>query len=132
MRPAMASRWTTALVEPPMAPLTMMAFSNAARVSTCDRRKSSCTMPTMRRPVIWACSLRRASTAGMAALPGRATPSASTMAAMVEAVPIVMQCPLERDMHDSASLNWACVMRPLRTSSENFQTSVPEPIGLPR
>jgi hypothetical protein len=30
-------------------------------------------------------------------------PSASTIDAIVEAVPIVMQCPAERDMHDSTS-----------------------------
>ncbi len=34
--PAMARRWTTALVEPPIAPLTRMAFSNASRVSIFD------------------------------------------------------------------------------------------------
>ena len=89
-------------------------------------------MSTMRRPVSCACSLRRASTAGMAALPGKVTPSASTMLAMVDAVPMVMQWPAERDMHASACLNSFEVMRPARTSSENFHTSVPEPIGLPR
>lgn len=55
-----------------------------------------------------------------------------TMLAMVEAVPMVMQWPAERDMHASACLNSFEVMRPARTSSENFHTSVPEPIGLPR
>ena len=51
MRPAMASRWITALVEPPMAALTLMAFSNAARVRIFDSVRSSCTISTMRRPV---------------------------------------------------------------------------------
>ena len=41
MRPAIASRWMTALVEPPMAALTRMAFSNASRVRICDMRRSS-------------------------------------------------------------------------------------------
>lgn len=49
-------RWMGAFVEPPIAVLTAMAFSNARRVMTLDGVRSSCTMPTMRRPVshaIW-------------------------------------------------------------------------------
>ena len=65
----------------------------------------SFTISTMRRPAMRASTLRRASTAGMAALPGMPTPSASTIEAMVEAVPMVMQWPCERCMHDSASWN---------------------------
>src|ERR1700710_2373770 len=68
----------------------------------------------------------------MAALCGKPMPSASTLDAMVEAVPIVMQCPRERFMHDSASVNSCCVIVPARTSSDICQTPVPEPIGLPR
>ena len=74
-----------------MAALARMAFWNAARVRICDMRRSSLTISTMRRPVNCASVWRRASTAGMAALPGSAMPSASTMLAMVEAVPMVMQ-----------------------------------------
>ena len=75
---------------------------------------------------------RRASTAGQAALPGRVIPSASTILAIVEAVPIVMQWPGERDIACSAALNSVIVISPARTASENFQTSVPDPIALPR
>ena len=64
-----------------------------ARVRIFDSTRSSRTISTMRRPAMRASTLRRASTAGMAALPGRPTPSASTMQAMVEAVPMVMQWP---------------------------------------
>lgn len=53
------------------------------------------------------------------------------MDAMVEAVPIVMQWPGERDMALSAAMKSCCDMTPARTSSENFQTSVPEPIVRP-
>ena len=77
-------------------------------------------------------TLRRASTAGMAALPGMPTPSASIMEAMVEAVPIVMQWPCERCMHDSASWNSSSVILPARRSSDIDQVLVPEPMSVPR
>ena len=54
------------------------------------------------------------------------------MLAIVEAVPMVMQWPLERCMHDSAAVNSSWLMRPARTSSDICHTPVPEPICLPR
>ena len=131
-RPAMARRWTTALVEPPMAPFTRIAFSNAWRVRICEMRMSSCTSATARRPASCASALRRESTAGIAALPAIAMPSASAMLAMVDAVPMVMQWPGLRDMPDSASAKSAGDMLPARSSSENLNTSVPEPSARPR
>ena len=59
-------------------------------------------------------------------------PRASTMHAMVEAVPIVIQWPAERDMQDSASAKSSQLMFPARTSSLICQTLVPDPIGWPR
>jgi hypothetical protein len=59
-------------------------------------------------------------------------PSASAMLFMVEAVPITMQCPGERDMQASASMKSARVISPALTSSAKRQTSVPEPMSLPR
>ena len=50
----MAFRWMTALVEPPMAALTRIAFSKASRVSTLDSFSSSHTISTMRMPDRWA------------------------------------------------------------------------------
>ena len=131
-RPAMAMRWTTALVEPPIAPLTRMAFSKASRVSTLESRRSSAAMATMRRPTAWARTLRRESTAGIAALVGSAMPSASTIEAIVEAVPMVMQCPAERDWPASASMKSSTLISPLFTCSESCQTAVPEPMSRPR
>ena len=49
-RPAMANRCTTELVEPPMAALALIAFSNAWRVRIFDSTRSSRTISTMRRP----------------------------------------------------------------------------------
>src|ERR1700692_3380510 len=68
----------------------------------------------------------------MAALVGMPMPSASTMLAMVEAVPMVMQWPAERDMHASASMKSASDILPARTSSLIDQTLVPEPMSWPR
>ena len=53
---AIAFRWIGAFVEPPIAELTTIAFSKAARVSTSDGFKSSLTISTMRLPVLYAIS----------------------------------------------------------------------------
>ena len=47
----MAFKWIGALVEPPMAELTTIAFSKASRVMMSEGLRSSSTMATMRRPV---------------------------------------------------------------------------------
>ena len=54
------------------------------------------------------------------------------MDAIVEAVPIVMQCPAERDMHDStSSMSEGCIS-PVLSISVTFHTIVPEPMSVPR
>jgi hypothetical protein len=98
----MASRWTIAFVEPPIAALVRIAFSNAALVRIWLGRRSSFTIATMRWPASCAISYRRESTAGQVAEPGSCMPSDSATQAIVDAVPMVMQWPLERDMHPSA------------------------------
>ena len=113
----MASKWITKLVEPPMAALTMMAFSNACRVSIFDSTKSSFTISTMRLPESCASTFRRESAAGMAAFCGIESPNASTIEAIVEAVPITAQWPCERDMHASASVKSASERSPILNSS---------------
>jgi hypothetical protein len=55
---AIALTWIGALVDPPIAEQTAIAFSNAARVITCDGRKSSDTSSTLRFPVAYAISCR--------------------------------------------------------------------------
>ena len=86
----------------------------------------------MRRPAMRERTRRRESTAGIAALVGRPIPRASTIDAIVDAVPMVMQCPAERDMHDSASTMSASSIAPVLSISVNFQTCVPEPMSSPR
>ena len=120
------------MVEPPIAALARIALAKAVRVSTFDMRRSSRTISTIRRPDRCARRKRRESTAGIAAFSGSDMPSASTMLAMVEAVPMVMQLPLERCMQASASVNSSCDRVPARTISDISITPVPEPTGLPR
>src|SRR5689334_21581944 len=59
-------------------------------------------------------------------------PSASTTDAIVDAVPLTVQEPADRDMLASASMNCSRLMTPALTSSLNFQTSVPEPMSCPQ
>ena len=59
-------------------------------------------------------------------------PSASTAEVIVDAVPIVMQCPGEEAIACSTSSQSACVMFPARSSAQYFQTSDPEPKVSPR
>ena len=63
----------------------------------------------------------------MAALPGSVIPRASAIDAIVDAVPITMQWPAERDMHDSTSHHSSSDRRPARRSAHSRQASVPEP-----
>ena len=72
---AMASRWSTALVEPPRALVTAMAFSNAALVMIWRGVMPSSQHAARRpRPAARASSSRRRSTAGGDAEPGRLMP----------------------------------------------------------
>ena len=73
-----------------------MALSNAPGVRTWDGRgPPASAISTARRPVASAAAARRASTAGIDAVPGSAIPIASMSDVMVDAVPISWQCPAE-------------------------------------
>ena len=82
-----------ALVEQPIAIATAMAFPKLARERILAGVRSSHTIETMRRPLSALMRIWFASAAGMADAPGRVMPSASAIAVMVEAVPIVMHTP---------------------------------------
>src|SRR6185436_10145067 len=71
------------------------------------------------------------SAAGIAAAPDKVKPSDSTMQAIVDAVPIVMQWPMLRLIQLSANSQSCCVIFPLFMSSSNFHTWVPLPIVCP-
>jgi hypothetical protein len=65
----------------------------------------------------------------MAEAPDKHIPSDSTITAMVDAVPMVMQWPWLRDMQLSAYSYSSWVILPVFRSSVNFHTEVPEPIS---
>ena len=95
-RPAIAGRWTTALVEPPIAMqdphgvLERRAGEDPGGPEVLPRAIS-----TIRRPAASARRRRRESGAGMAAMPGSVMPRASVIAAIVLAVPMTMHVPVE-------------------------------------
>ena len=68
---------------------------NAARVRMSDGLRSACTISTICRPVRQAHSRRSRYGAGIAALPGSDSPSASASEFIVVAVPMVLQKPVE-------------------------------------
>ncbi len=83
---AIASRCSTALVEPPTAITTAIAFSNALRVMIFFGVRSRATSSSSARPLAAALSRFSASTAAIVELPGRLMPSASIALDMVFAV----------------------------------------------
>jgi len=86
----------------------------------------------MRRPLRCARRRRRASGAGIAALSGRVNPSASTIDAIVDAVPMGLQCPALRVITDSVARNSSWLNVPARTSSLMRHMSVADPRARPR
>ena len=115
-RPARATRWMMAFVDPPIAMLTRMAFSKASRVRMREGRRPSRAISTARRPLSSAMARRRESAAGMFAQPLSVMPRASARLVMVDAVPITMQWPALREMQLSISHHSSSLSRPARFS----------------
>jgi hypothetical protein len=69
--------------------------------------------------------------AGIEDAPGRLIPSASMIAVIVLAVPMVMQVPWLRAMPFSTPAQSSSVILPARSSSQYFQESEPEPSTTP-
>ena len=109
---AIASRCSTAFVEPPSAMTTAIAFSNASVVRmsrvVMPRRSSSTTAS----PEATANPSRRRSTAGGAAEPGSESPSASAALAIVFAVYMPPHAPSPGQMARSISSTRSRVIRP--------------------
>jgi hypothetical protein len=91
MRPAMAKRWITKLVDPPMAAFTLIAFSNACPCKYIGWFKIFFYHIYYPEPDNCASTLRLESAAGIAALFGNDKPRDSTIQAIDEAVPITAQ-----------------------------------------
>ena len=108
-RRAIAIRWMMALVEQPIAIATAIALWNAARVRIVDGGRSSQTISTMRRPQWVAMRVWSRPPRGSTDAPGSAMPSASAIAVIVLAVPIVMQVPWLRAMPATIAIHSARV-----------------------
>ena len=123
----MAARWMTPLVEPPSASSTRAAFSIAPAVMILSGVRSDRASATARAPVASAARSRSACTAGMAAVPGSVMPSASAMAAMVEAVPMTAQVPAVVTSRPSTASISAWPSLPARNCVQNLRQSVQAP-----
>jgi len=108
------------------------ASSNASRVRIWSGVRSSQTIATILRPLAAAIRWWAESTAGIEAMPGRVMPRASAAEVIVDAVPIVMQCPGDLAIPDSRSASSHSPIWPARRSSQAFHASVPLPTGWPR
>ena len=83
----------SAFVEPEIAAWTMMAFSKLSMVTISDGFKPILASFTACFPAFFAYWIRSGLVAGRSALPGRASPRASAMICMVDAVPMNEQAP---------------------------------------
>ena len=92
---AIEGRCSRALVDPPMALCTMIAFSNASRVMISLGLISLAARFIIARPACRASWRISRMVAGISAVPGSAMPSASAMDCMVLAVPRKAQAPSE-------------------------------------
>jgi hypothetical protein len=120
-----------ALVEPPSAIAAVTEFSNASVVMIFRGVRSSHTMSTMRRPQSVAMRECAESAAGIEDAPGSVSPSASTAAAIVDAVPIVMHVPNDLAIPSSISRQLHSSSVPARRSAQYFHTSLPDPRNWP-
>ncbi len=84
---AIAMRWSTVLVEPPIAAIARTALPMAAAVIIERAPAPARTSRTIRSPVASPACSRAASVAGIVALPGRLMPIASAAQHMELAVP---------------------------------------------
>src|SRR5262245_48887607 len=111
-----------ALVDPPSAMDAVTEFSNAGVVRILRGVRSSHTISTARRPLAVAIRACAESAAGIDDAPGSMSPSASTAAVIVDAVPIVMQVPYDRAIPSSISRQLHSSRVPARRSDQYFHT----------
>jgi hypothetical protein len=83
---AIARRWSTPFVDPPVATIDAAAFSSASRVMICDGRTFSRTSCMTRRPASWAASFFDGWSAGIPFSPAGLMPRKSSAVDIVLAV----------------------------------------------
>ena len=118
---AIASRCSTALVDPPKAITTAIAFSNASRVRICRAVMPFSIMVTTASPEARAIPSRRRSTAGGRAEPGSAMPSASAALAIVLAVYIPPQAPSPGQIARSIASTSSRVISPRSAGADRLE-----------
>ena len=118
---AIASRCSTAFVEPPSAIVTAIAFSNASFVMIWRGRRSISMRFITARPDSYAKSSRRRSTAGGDAEPGSAMPIASLIDAIVFAVNMPAHEPSVGHARRSISPSSFSVIVPGRARADRFE-----------
>ena len=131
---AMASRWSTAFVEPPSADVSAIAFSNAGLVRIIREVMPSSSIRTTAAPAAWASAWRRGSTAAGDADPGRLMPSASPIELIVLAVNIPPHAPSPGQAWRSISPSCSSVIFPAAqapTASSTLTTSIGAPLTSP-
>jgi hypothetical protein len=131
---AMASRCSTALVEPPSAEVTAMAFSNAFLVMIMRGVMPRRSRLTTASPGHRASLSRRPSMAGGDAVPGSDMPMASAMLLIVLAVNMPPHAPSPGHALRSISPSSSSVIVPIAhapTASNTLVMSVALPLWLP-
>ena len=108
-----------------------MALINEPLVITSLGFRSSLTICTINLPVSWAVCNNLESGAGVPATPGIVMPKLSATQPIVDAVPMVLQCPRLLIIDCSDLRKSSSLIFPARSSSLNFHTSVPQPKALP-
>jgi len=120
-----------AFVEPPIASSTRSAFSTERAVMIWLGRSRVAPSVTACRPLASAARRRSACTAGIAAVPGSAMPSASAIAAIVLAVPITAQVPAVVARFCSIWQISSAVTPPARYLAQKRRQSVQAPTARP-
>ena len=92
-----------------------------------EGRKSSRTISTARIPVRYAICPRSRYAAGIAAQPVNDSPKASAIAFIVEAVPIVLQCPIDGAEAIAACKNCSRSISPAAYLCRACQITMPDP-----
>ena len=111
---AIAIRCSTPFVEPPVAATQAAAFSSAARVISCEGRRSRRTTSITRRPAAIAASDLRSWVAGMPESAEGLMPRKSSAVAMVLAVNMPPHAPAPGSATDSSACSSAPVIVPPR------------------
>ena len=119
---AIARKWSTALVEPPIAIVTAIAFSNALRVRICRGRRSRPMAETSISAERAALSAFSASSAAMVDEYGRLRPIASNAEDIVFAVNIPPHEPAPGHARRSTSSSSAASIRPALNSPTASKT----------